>query len=407
MPRGVAKMTQNDMQAPTKRPPKKAHQTPTAPKGMWFENKPGAPLPFMARWRMPGGKKDSQAFETERDRADFATAWAEKRKDYGRAAVHVSPRDAEALEEFKRLTGGADLLAVAREWMTMRGIVEGNLLLEDAVKKYKAAMAGRMVSADSEDQLDLHLDRLLKAFPRARLADLNAAAINGWLANLSTPRGGEAAPRTKRSHRGTLDRMLDYAVGAGWLTRSPMSAVPVPQPESDDVSILTVEQAVRLFAAAKGTRCVGRLALEAFGGLRFSSAQRIAKDDLALDVGGITFPGAKHKTGKRHYVEGFPSNLWEWVKSAPASCWSLSPRLYALDKRACFEAAELKGGDDQDDEGLRNCLRHSFATYHLAANRDAARTAFLLTHSKPTMLYQHYAGRATQQAGKSFFEIPP
>jgi integrase len=374
---------------------------------MWFEERKGAPLPFLARWRLPGGKKDGQAFESERDRAEFAEAWAEKRRNYGRAAIHVSPRDAEALAEFRKLTGGADLLAVARDWLRWRGVADGAITLKDAERKYREALASGGGSPDSIAQRDLQLRRLVAAFPEGtRLADVSADALNRWLGELRTPRGGPAEPRTKRAHRGTVARLLDYAVGAGWLTRSPMSAVPVPAPKSEDVSILSVEDTRKLFAAAAGTRCVGRLALEAFGGLRFSSAQRITREDLADAARGITFPAAKHKTGKRHYVEGFPANLWAWIETAPAECWELSPRLYALDKRAMFEAAKLKGGD-KDDEALRNCLRHSFATYHLAAHKNSAATAYLLTHSKPTMLYQHYAGRATQADGLAYFEILP
>lgn len=374
---------------------------------MWFEHRPGQPLPFLARWRLPGGKKDGQAFESEKERRAFAEAWIAKRREFGRAAIHVSPREAEALEEFRRLTGGADLLTVAREWLRWRGVADGAITLADAVEKYREAIGGQGASPDSIAQRDLQLSRLVAAFPpKTRLAEVDAEALNRWLAELQTPRGGPAEPRTKRAHRGTAARLLDYAVGAGWLMRSPMAAVPVPVPRAEDVAILTVQQTRDLFTAAKGTRCVGRLALEAFGGLRFSSAQRIAREDLARESKGITFPGAKHKTGRRHYAEGWPENLWAWIESAPAECWRLSPRLYALDKRAVFEAAGLKG-EDRDDEALRNCLRHSFATYHLAGYKNAATTAYLLTHAKPTMLYQHYAGRATQAEGLAYFGIVP
>lgn len=373
---------------------------------MWFEEREGREQPFVARWRMPGGKKEARSFASAADRADFAEAWAKARRAYGTTAATLSPREAEALARFREITGGADLLTVASEWVAMRGVVDGRITLKDAVSRYQAATEGQG-SPESRAQRDLQLDRLLAAFPSARLADLTAEKIVAWLAELAPPRaGGEAAPRTKRAHRGTLARLLDYAVGAGWLTRSPMSAVPIPKPEAEEVTLLTVQQARDLFAAAAGLRCVGRLALEAFAGIRFSSAQRIAEGDLDRIHKGITFPGSKHKTGRRHYVEGFPDNLWAWIASAPASGWAINPRLYALDKRAVFEAAGLKG-EGKDAEALRNCLRHSFATYHLALHRDAAKTAYLLTHSKPTMLYQHYAGRATKADAEAYFSIVP
>lgn len=172
------------MKTPNVRPPKTAPTPPTAPRGMWFETRAGNPLPFLARWRLPGGRKDSQAFETERDRAAFAEAWAQKRKNYGRAAVHVSPRDAEALAEFRKITGGADLLTVARDWLKWRGVTEGGLLIKDAVRKYREAMSGGGASAESSAQRDLHLERLVNAFPDGTLADLNAEAICACCATL-------------------------------------------------------------------------------------------------------------------------------------------------------------------------------------------------------------------------------
>jgi len=391
------------MKTPPNRPHANAPSTP--PRGMWFEQRPNHPLPFRARWRLPGGKKGGQDFDSEKSRAAFAVEWVKKRKSFGVAAVHVGPRDAEALAEFRRITGGADLLTVAREWMQSRGALESGMNLSDALGKYRAILADRKLSPESVKQRDLHLSRLLAAYPSITLAKLDAAAINGWLRDLAPPRAGATvAAQTKRSHRGDVALFLEYAVGAGWLARSPMGAVPVPQREDKDVTILSVDQARALFDAARGTRCAGRLALEAFGGLRFSSAQRIVRTDLDEVSHGITFPGAKHKTGKRHYVEGFPPNLWGWVASAPASCWSLPPRLYALDKRAVFEAAGLKG-EGKDPEQFRNSLRHSFATYHVALNRDAGDTARLLTHRNTSMLYQHYAGRATQAAAVEYFKI--
>lgn len=403
--------TNSTVAAPTSCPPACAHELPTetpAPRGMWYESRASTEKPFLARWRGPTGAKEAQAFKTAEERAKFARQWAKRRADYGRQAPTAHPREIELLAELRRITGGADLLTVARDWMASRGVAEGRILVADAVARYREAIKDRPASPDSVYQRNLQLDRLVAHFGAgATLADLTPERIVDWIDNLAPPRaGGVAAPRTKRAHRGTLARLLDYAGAMGWLTRSPMAAVPVPVPEDDDVSILTVDQARRLFEAAAGMRCVGRLALEAFGGLRFSSAQRIEREDLRDDERGITFPAAKHKTGKRHYAEGFPANLWAWVAAAPEACWSLHPRVYADQKRAAFEAAGLKGGDN-DDEDLRNCLRHSFATYHLAANREATKTAYLLTHANPSMLYRHYAGRATKAEGEAYFAIVP
>jgi integrase len=70
-----------------------------------------------------------------------------------------------------------------------------------------------------------------------------------------------------------------------------------------------------------------------------------------------------------------------------------------------FEAAGLKGNGQE--ESMRNVLRHSFCTYHVAMDKDAARTAVLLTHRSPAMLYRYYRGRASEADGKAYFRIEP
>ncbi|ACB75217.1 hypothetical protein Oter_1934 [Opitutus terrae PB90-1] len=54
-----------------------------------------------------------------------------------------------------------------------------------------------------------------------------------------------------------------------------------------------------------------------------------------------------------------------------------------------------------------NVLRHSFCSYHVAKHKDAARTAVILCHANPRMLYQHYKGRATAADATKYFQILP
>jgi hypothetical protein len=78
----------------------------------------------------------------------------------------------------------------------------------------------------------------------------------------------------------------------------------------------------------------------------------------------------------------------------------MTARQYLNEKSAAFARAGV--------ENPGNVLRHSFCSYHVAMHRDAARTAVLLTHTSPVMLYRHYKGKATAaDAGKWFSIMPP
>lgn len=54
-----------------------------------------------------------------------------------------------------------------------------------------------------------------------------------------------------------------------------------------------------------------------------------------------------------------------------------------------------------------NACRHSFASYHLAMNQDAAATALQLGHANTAVLFQHYRELATPETAKAYFDIAP
>jgi integrase len=165
--------------------------------------------------------------------------------------------------------------------------------------------------------------------------------------------------------------------------------------------VLSVADVQKLFETATRLRpqVCAKLALEAFAGLRFSSAARLVKADVNFKDKGITLPAAKIKTRRRHYIDGLPPNLWRWLRVASPEAWTLTERQYLTLKGEAFTLAGVTNPG--------NVLRHSFCSYHVAANKDAARTAVILCHANPSMLYQHYKGRATEKDARSYFCIKP
>jgi site-specific recombinase XerD len=369
------------------------------PRGLAFETREGKSLPFYARWR-DQGRRATKAFESEKKRDEFATAWLKARSERIKSSVTVVDREMWA--EFTKLTDGVDPLAVARYW------ADGHAptLLGDAVARFLAAQAGRKLSRDTESHRDLHLARCVAALgSSAVVTTIKPDTIRAWLDGLKVD-GRQASPDSRRHHRANVRKLWRWLCGEGLAKTNPVDAVPIPEDDSDDITLLTLAQAKKLFEVNAGHISIGRLALEAFGGLRTSSAARLKAEDIKREEKGIVLPGPKHKSGRRHYIDGLPANLWAWIDHAPEACWQVHPRAYTDHKRRMMLAAGMKG-DGVDDEETRNALRHSFASYHVAAYKDAGKTAVLLTHRTPTLLYQFYKGRATEADGLAYFGIVP
>jgi len=264
-----------------------------------------------------------------------------------------------------------------------------------AVEDYRAQRAGDGLSPATLSQMKKKLARFCEAFGASKLHEVTTEAVRAWLAKLAA----EFQPWTVVDHLKVVNTFWQHARREKWCLDNPLDAVQPPKVPRDEINVLTVAETEKLFSANAGEPCVGRLALEAFGALRFSSAGRLVAADIRWTDKGIELPGAKHKSGRRHYVDELPDNLWAWLHSAPAACWEMTERQYLKAKGEAFIRAGVTS--------TQNCLRHSFATYHCAAHKDAAKTAIFMQHTSPTTLYKHYKGKATAADGVRFFAIVP
>lgn len=385
---------------PTKTPTVDTITKPTLPKGLYFDHRAGRPKPFFARWREPGGVKRSRAFSTMDDLTRFAAQWAKQRTGWGPALPVIHPVTVEKWKLFAEITDGADPIKVARFWAKYRSHHGGEIKLEAAIDRLMARRAERKLSTDRGSHVATHLQRLLEHLGNRTLGDITTDMLRQWLAGLKNPETGEPmAEYTIRNHLRDVKILFNLAEAERWCDTNPASPIHPPRRELEDVSILPIDAAQRLFAVNKNALCIGRLALEAFAGLRFSSAARARREHILFAEKGIVMPGAAHKSGRRHYIDGLPDNLWAWLRHASDSCWDITPRNYAKLKAEAFTRAAV--------ENPGNVLRHSFCSYHIAIHKDAARTAVLLTHRSPAMLYQHYRGCASEADGKTYFEISP
>lgn len=388
-----------------KKRPKAPQFLEEPPAGLWYEKSRAAEKPFRARWRQPGGAKVSRGFESAEDRARFAGEWLKQREQLGRAAQIVTPDMVATWQEFSRLTGGTPPLEVARWWAKVHGSLGGGLPLDEAVRRYLSVREVAPGQRDTMNHLRLHLRRLSEHFGAKPIGEITSEHVRTWLQGLRSKRlgGAPVGEGSRRHHYLSANLLFEHAVRESWLERSPMRAVEAPTwgPVAE-VGILTVDQARELFWVNRYQPVIARMALEAFGGLRASSAGRLLGEHVVWHSQGVDLPASLHKSSRRHFVDGQPANLWRWLGAfafTPAT-WALSPRMYALEKSLAFSRAKITAP--------HNALRHSFATYHLAAFKDPGRTAVLMQHRRsPEILWRHYVGRATEAEGRAFFEIVP
>jgi len=113
-------------------------------------------------------------------------------------------------------------------------------------------------------------------------------------------------------------------------------------------------------------------------------------------------PGDIAKKRSVRNVEMLP-NLVKWLALAPSRKSFVAPQGPAW--RDAMELVREKAGLTH---WPHNCLRHSFASYHLEAYHDPQHTSLMLGHrGGDDLLFEHYRQLTSPEAAVEFFSILP
>ena len=340
------------------------------------------------------GGKIKGSYRTEAEAREEAETLLFKERELGREVREFDP------QEWRRYLAAKDAYWAGKEpdWALL-GSLSSRLpskTVSRAVADYEKARSGVGLASSTLGQMKTKLRAFSEAFGDRPLASVTPAEIREWLAGL-TERGFETW--TVRDYLKVVTTFWGFARREKWVLDNPCEAVEMPKVVPEEVNTLTPDETRLLIEGNLGQRGFGRLLLETFAGLRNSSAARLVYSDIDFVNKGINLPAVKHKSNRRHFVDGLPDCLWAWLKLVPASDFDSTPRQYAVEKANAFVRARVKS--------THNCLRHSFASAHVAAFRNAAATAVILNHTAPAMLYRHYKGRYTEAQGLAYFAITP
>jgi site-specific recombinase XerD len=290
------------------------------------------------------------------------------------------------------------------------------LTVREAVARYLTLRVteGLPENGDTMRHLDKHLrQRLCAAYGDLPIRSIKPDHLRTWTAALRSERSGKPLdPHTRRHHLIDVKTFFKRIYREGWLDRDPSAAVVLPQIEEKDVNLLSVKDAHQFFKTNRDHRAVARVALEAFGGIRYTTAGRLVKADIKFERRGIEMPSGKHKSRKRKFRQGHPPNLWTWLEHAPEECWEVTLRQYRDEKKEMFVMAGLRAmihksdADREKTKGLKNVWRHSFASYMLARTKHYAPVAYLMQHTRATTT-EVYEGIADEFDAMLYFAITP
>lgn len=368
----------------------------------------GRTSPWEARWYVHR-KLKSRFFATEKERDDFIRSFNREVKKHGTDVLTYDKDLMKQWHEASLLLPGVRPIELVEHWLDTHPDTEDKVLSEGF-----AAYCNNLELAGRDPAYRSHVARTYDRFTafcgNCLLHEVKSEQISAFIHD------SPFNPVTKRHIRTDLAGAFRWFVKKHWVIHNPVDAVPAPKVEFEEPGILTVEETEALFRAneKEDPEICALLALGAFAGMRSSAIARMDYKEIDFAARAILTPASKTKKNRRQFIEGLPDNLFEWLSLASKKTFAITPRQFQKRREKAFERAGLliskaqaKRDKTTPKAPPKNCLRHSFVSYHVVLHRNPGHTALLISHKNQNILYEHYLGVATKEDAEQYFGIKP
>lgn len=263
-------------------------------------------------------------------------------------------------------------------------------LVKELLKAKKADGVGERHLSD----LDYRLRYFAEEFDGKLVAEITSADIDDWLRSLNV------GAQTRNHYRANVLQAFNFAVRHGYAPINPVEGAAKAKVVGGRPGILTVEQASALLTNVP-SNVLPYFAVGLFAGLRRAEIERLDWSEIDFESGLIEVKAEKSKTAMRRFVTLQP-NLREWLLPKRKLKGSVTPQPETF--RQIFDNARTAAGISEWPD---NALRHSFASYHLAAFKNAASTALELGHHDSRVTFAHYRELVRPKEAERFWKLRP
>jgi integrase len=356
---------------------------------------------YCVQWPKIGKGRNRQHFSNKAGAQTFLDQKLIERQNYGTAGMAFTEKQrAEYLEcvepllPFNKTLRDAINFYLPHLHATNRSCTAAQLV-DELIKVKKADGASVRYVSD----LRSRLGQFAAHFNGKPVAEITATEVDQWLRNLSdsetrTPLAGS----TRNNFRRVLIVALNFARDRGYCVSNVAEKSAKAKVVQTAVGILAPDQTARLLENAS-PELVPYIAIGAFGGLRRAELERLDWREVDLQAGLIEVTAKNAKSARRRFVKILP-NLAKWLTPHAKTVGDVTPP----DFRNLLDTAREAAGIT---EWPQNALRHSYASYHLAAFNDAAALALELGHTNSNLVFQHYRQLVRPKQAERYWKIAP
>jgi len=336
-----------------------------------------------------------------RTRAEAETECLRQRttlERHGREALDLSPHEVSDFIQARK--------ALAERGKTINDAAKFYLDHIDRVLRCKttvAELAAEVIDAKRKDgrtrkyidSLRHYFGKFCRDFGERPIAGITVDELDNYFRALPY------SPKSRENFRANIGVLFGYATRRRMLDSNPVLHTAKPKLIDKAPEIFSVDELRALLEAAARVApdVVPMLAIGAFAGLREAEIQRLDWKEVNLARGHIEVTAAKAKSARRRIVPIQP-NLAAWLR--PYS--GMTGRVVPSGARTKLDRVRVAAGLTRWPV---NGLRHSFASYRLAATQDAPRVSLELGHTNPRMLYDNYRELVRPDEAERYWKIAP
>ena len=327
-------------------------------------------------------------------------------------------RLAEACDAFRRLDEIQMTLTEAIDFVVKRARpAAGTISVGEAIEKAQLRKESKRPTYRGD--LVRRWRRFEKWLPAAKRKTINSITqmdVRKFLTEC------KLKPKGENNMRRNLSVFFSWALDHHYMTENPCKGIKVEKSDNEEPPrILSIAEVVHLLKlaqqkvqtplmAGKGKPSIVTvypgdlipyLAVGLWAGVRPEESIRMEWQHIDFERKHIDLPAKIAKDHQRRIIPMEP-NLIEWLMAyRPASGQGKIIINHEWKFRAFTKAANFSPWP-------KDCLRHSYGSYHLAKFQHAGQTAEFMGHANPDMLYKHYRDVIKEQGDiDAFWELAP
>ena len=346
-------------------------------------------------------KRFQKGFQTRGEAFSFAKDRQQHLIRHGNHDHEITGQERHAVIAFRNIlaelpenTHSVSLYDLVLEYKKRVGISRCSSTIEDLIGEYLHSLEARRLSKSYIEATRRRIEKFAYDHEGKKVGDITSEDIGKWLYRL------EVGDTTINHYRAALLQLFNFATKSNSISSNPVAVLEKIKTKSGEIGILTPKQAARLLIHS--SPCIQAVvAIGLFAGLRRSEITKMTWEDIHFEKGFLEVKAKNSKSAARRLVEIRPC-LRAWLEPLRQTHGKLMPT-EMIYRRRLNDASKAAGIMNWPN----NALRHSFASYHLAAFQDASALALEMGHSTTRMIFQHYRALVTPAEALSYWNISP